>query len=136
MSGKYFSWRLNSSLWALSRTFCLEVKMRSSGFQASTKRSHPRQPGSAFLIARHCTRWLEANILSESLEVFGSVVYLDLLVIVGMLAEPVVWLFSGDWGRLPLVAAADDLDAATLGPRASRRRFPERGGALCRSRPI
>ena len=60
--------------------------------------------------------WLEANIPFEGLEkgVFGSVVYLDLFVIVGMLAEPVVWHFSGDWGRLPLVAAADDLDAPTL----------------------
>ena len=62
--------------------------------------------------------WLEANILFEGLEegVFSSVVYLDLLVIVGMLAEPVVWHFFGDWGRLPLVAAADDLDAPTLDP--------------------
>ena len=62
--------------------------------------------------------WLEANILFEGLEegVLGSVVYLDFLVIVGMLAEPVVWHFSGDWGRLPLVAAADDLDAPTLEP--------------------
>ena len=33
-----------------------------------------------------------------------------------MLAEPVVWHFSGDWGRLPLVAAADDLDTPTLEP--------------------
>ena len=46
--------------------------------------------------------------------VFGSVVYLDLFVIGGMLPEPVVWHFSGDWGRLPLVTAADDLDAPTL----------------------
>ena len=33
-----------------------------------------------------------------------------------MLAEPVVWHFSGDWRRLPLIAAADDLDAPTLEP--------------------
>ena len=43
-------------------------------------------------------------------------VYLDLFVIGDMLAEPVVWHFSGDWGRLPLVATADDLDAPTLEP--------------------
>ena len=52
---------------------------------------------------------LKANSLLEGLEkrVFGSVVYLDLFVIGDMLAEPVVWHFSGDWGRLPLVAIAD-----------------------------
>ena len=62
--------------------------------------------------------WLQTDGPFEGLEkeVFGSVVYLDLFVIVGMLAEPVVWHFSGDWGRLPLVAAADDLDAPTLDP--------------------
>ena len=54
-SGKHFSWRSNSSLWARSRTFCLEVKMRSHSFQASTKRSYPRQPGSAFCTSRHWT---------------------------------------------------------------------------------
>ena len=27
-----------------------------------------------------------------------------------------MWHFSGDWGRLPLVAAADDLGAPTLEP--------------------
>ena len=48
--------------------------------------------------------------------VFGSVVYLNLFVIGGMPAVPVVWHFSGDWGRLPLVVAADDLDAPTLEP--------------------
>ena len=54
-SGKHFLWHclMNSSLWARSRTFCLGVKMKSHGFQASTKRSHPRQPGSAF-----CTSWV------------------------------------------------------------------------------
>ena len=59
---------------------------------------------------------LKADSLLEGLEkrVFGSVVYL--LVIGGMPAEPVVWHFSGDWGRLPLVATADDLDAPTLEP--------------------
>ena len=60
--------------------------------------------------------WLQTDGLFEGLEdgVFCSVVYL--FVIVGMLAEPVVWHFSGDWGRLPLVAAAGDLDAPTLEP--------------------
>ena len=61
---------------------------------------------------------LKADSLLEGLEkrVFDSVVYLDLFVIGDMLAEPVVWHFSGDWGRLPLVATADDLDAPTLEP--------------------
>ena len=56
--------------------------------------------------------------LLEGLEkrVFGSVVYLDLFVIGGMPAEPVVWHFTGDWGQLPLVATADDLDAPSLEP--------------------
>ena len=59
---------------------------------------------------------LKADSLLEGLEkrVFGSVVYL--FVIGDMLAEPVVWHFSGNWGRLPLVATADDLDAPTLEP--------------------
>ena len=59
---------------------------------------------------------LKADSLLEGLEkrFFGSVVYLDLVVIGGMPAELVVWQFSGDWGRLPLVATADDLDAPTL----------------------
>ena len=43
-------------------------------------------------------------------------VYLDLFVIGGMPAKPVVWHFSGNWGHLPLVATADDLDAPTLEP--------------------
>ena len=62
--------------------------------------------------------WLQTDSLLEGLEkgVFGSVVYLDLFVIGGMLAEPVVWHFCGDWGRLPLVVTADDLDAPTLEP--------------------
>ena len=61
---------------------------------------------------------LKADSLLEGLEkrVFGSVVYLDLFVIGSMPAEPVVWHFSGDLGRLPLVAAADDLNAPTLKP--------------------
>ena len=60
---------------------------------------------------------LQADGLFEGLEgVFGSVVYLDLFVIVGMLAERVVWHFSGDWGRLPLVAAANALDAPIQEP--------------------
>ena len=61
---------------------------------------------------------LKADSFLEGLEkgFFGSVVYLDLFVIGGMPAEPVVWHFSGDWGwGLPLVAA-DDLDAPTLEP--------------------
>ena len=61
---------------------------------------------------------LKADSLLEGLEkgVFGSVVYLDLFVIGGIPAEPVVCHFSGDWRRLPLVATADDLDAPTLEP--------------------
>ena len=61
---------------------------------------------------------LKADSLLEGFEkgVIGSVVYLDLFVKGDMLAEPVVWHFSGDWGRLPLVATADDLDAQTLEP--------------------
>ena len=47
---------------------------------------------------------------------FGSVVYLDLFVIVGMPAEPVVWHFSGNEGRLPLIATADALDSPSLEP--------------------
>ena len=47
---------------------------------------------------------------------FGSVVYLDLFVIVSMPAEPVVWHFSGDEGRLPLIATADALDSPSLEP--------------------
>ena len=43
-------------------------------------------------------------------------VYRDLFVKGGMPAEPVVWHFSGDWGRLPLVTTADDLDAPSLEP--------------------
>ena len=62
--------------------------------------------------------WLQTDGLFEGFQkgVFGSVVYFDLFVIVGKLAEPVVWHFSGDWGRLSLVATADDLDAPTLQP--------------------
>ena len=61
---------------------------------------------------------LKSDSLLEGLEkkVFGSVVYLVLFVIGGMPAEPVVWHYSGDWGRLPLVATADDLDAPSLEP--------------------
>ena len=61
---------------------------------------------------------LKADSLLEGLEkrVFVSVVYLDLFVIGGMPAEQVMWLFSGDLGRLPPVAIADDLDAPTLEP--------------------
>ena len=59
---------------------------------------------------------LQADLLFEGLEkgVFGPMVCLDLFVVVGMLAEPVVRHFSRDLGRLPLVATADDLDASTL----------------------
>ena len=58
------------------------------------------------------------GFLFEGLEkgVFGSVVGLDLLIVVGMLAEPVVRHLTGNWGWLPLVATADDLDASTLEP--------------------
>ena len=76
---------------------------------------------------------LKADSLLEGLEkrVFGSLVYIDLFVIGDMLAEPVVWHFSGDWGRLPLVATADDLDAPILEP--VEEGF--QGGALCRPLP-
>ena len=66
--------------------------------------------------------WLQTDGLFEGLEkvIFGSVVCLDLLVEAvcpqTTLVEPVMWHFSGDWGRLPLVAAADDLGAPTLEP--------------------
>ena len=45
----------------------------------------------------------KADSLLEGLEkgAFGSMVYLDLFVIGGMPAEPVVWHFSGNRGRLP-----------------------------------
>ena len=59
---------------------------------------------------------LKADSLLEGLEKRVFVVYLDLFVLGGMPAEPVVWHFSGDWRRLPLVATADDLDAPTLKP--------------------
>ena len=65
---------------------------------------------------------LQADSLFEGLEkgVFGSVVNRYLFIIVGRLlcnrAEPVVGHFSGDRGRLTLVATADDLDASTFEP--------------------
>ena len=65
---------------------------------------------------------LQADSLFEGLEkgVFGSVVNLYLFIIVGRLlrnrAEPVVGHFSGNKGRLSLVATANDLDASTLEP--------------------
>ena len=50
----------------------------------------------------------------------GSVVNLYLFIVVGRLlcyrAKPVVGHFSGNRGRLSLVATADDLDASTLEP--------------------
>ena len=95
--------------------------MRSHCFQASTKRSHPRQPGHTFsyLLTLDLIR-LQVDLLFEGLEkgVFGSVVNLYLFIVIGRLmcnrAEPVVGQFSGDRGRLSLVATADDLDASTL----------------------
>ena len=65
---------------------------------------------------------LQADSLFEGLEkgVFGSVVNFYLFIVVGRLlcnrAKPVVGHFSGDSGRLSLVATADDLDASTLEP--------------------
>ena len=61
---------------------------------------------------------LQADSLFEGLKtgVFGSVVNFYLFIVVGMLAGPVVGHFSGDRGRLSLVATADDLDASTLEP--------------------
>ena len=52
--------------------------------------------------------------------VFGCLVNLYLFIVVGRLLcnrmKPVVGHFSGDRGRLSLVATADDLDASTLEP--------------------
>ena len=78
---------------------------------------------------------LQADSLFEGLEKgdFGPVVCLDLFIVVGMLAKPAVRHFSGDWGRLPLVATADDLDTSTLEP--VEEGFQRVGGALCRPRP-
>ena len=65
---------------------------------------------------------LQADSLFTGLEkrVFGSVVNLYLFIVVGRMlcnrAEPVTGHFSGDRGRLSLVATADDLDASTLEP--------------------
>ena len=65
---------------------------------------------------------LQSDSLFEGLEkgVFGSVVNLYLFIVVGRLlcnrAKPVVRRFSGNRGRLSLVATADDLDASTLEP--------------------
>ena len=64
---------------------------------------------------------LQVDSLFEGLEgVFGSVVNLYLFIVVGRLlcnrAEPVVGHFTGDGGRLSLVATADDKDASTLEP--------------------
>ena len=123
MFGKCSSWRSNSSFWARSRTFSLEVKMRSHGFQASTKSSHQeatrkRLPYLSALVPVG----LQADSLLEGFEkrIFVLVVGLDLLVVAvclqTMLTEPVVRHLSGDWGRLPLVATADDLDASTPEP--------------------
>ena len=100
MSWKYFSWR-SSSFWARTRILSLEVKMRSHGFQASTKRPHPRQPGSAFRISALDLIGLQADSSFEVPEdgIFRSVIHLDLLVVVvcpqTKLAEPVVQYFSG-----------------------------------------
>ena len=97
--------------------------MRSHGFQASTKCSHPRQPESTFRISLTLDLIrLQAESLFEGLEkgVFGSVVNLYLFIVVGRLlcnrAKPVVEHFSGNRGRLSLVATADDLDASTFEP--------------------
>ena len=61
---------------------------------------------------------LKADSLLKGLEkrVFGSVVYLDLFIIGGLPADPVMWHFSGDWRQLPQDATADDLDAPSLEP--------------------
>ena len=81
---------------------------------------------------------LQADSLFEGLEngVFGSVVNIYHFIVVGRWlcnrAEPVVGHFSGDRGRLSLVATADDLDASTLKP--VEESF-QGGGALCRPRP-
>ena len=59
--------------------------MRSHGFQASTKRSHPRQPGSTFRSLDTGHIRLQADSLFEGLEkgVFGSVVNLYLFIVAG-----------------------------------------------------
>ena len=92
--------------------------MRSHGFQASTKLPpEATRKRLSYLLALDLIT-LQTDSLFEGLEkeIFGSVVEVDLSIVVGMLAEQVVRHFSGNWGRLPLVATADDLDASTLEP--------------------
>ena len=75
----------------------------------------------SYLLTLYLIR-LQADSLFEGLEkgVFGSVVNLYLFIVVGRLlcnrVKPVVGHFSGDRGRLSLIATADDLDASTLEP--------------------
>ena len=61
---------------------------------------------------------LQADPLFEVLEkgVLCPMIHLDILVLIGGVAEPLVRHFSGDWRWLPLVTTADDLDATTLEP--------------------
>ena len=119
VSGKFFSWRSNSSLWTRSRTFCLEIKMRSPSFPGLHETSPPEATRKrlSHLSALNLV-WPQTDSLFQGPEkrVFGPVVYLDLFVVGGAPAEPVVWHFSGDRRRLPLVAAADDRDALALEP--------------------
>ena len=98
MFGKYFSWRANSSFheafppaatkWCLSYLLALDLV----GLQADP------------LFEVH-----EKGVLC-------LLIQLDLLVIFGGVAEPLVRHFSGDWRWLPLVTTADDLDTAFLEP--------------------
>ena len=75
----------------------------------------------SYLLTQDLIR-LQADSLFKGLEKgsFGSVVNLYLFIVVGRLlcncAELVVGHFSGDRGRLSMVATADDLNASTLEP--------------------
>ena len=61
---------------------------------------------------------LQADPLFDVIEkgVLCPMIHINLLVIIGGVAVPLVRNFSGDWRWLPLVTTADDLDAATLEP--------------------
>ena len=79
-SGKFFSWRWNSSLWTRLWTFCLEVKIRSPRFQASPPEATRKRL--AHLLALDLV-WPQTDSLFQGPEkrVFGPIVYLDLFVV-------------------------------------------------------
>ena len=112
--------RSKSSFWARSRIFSLEVKMRSHGFPPEATRKH-----FSYLLTLDIMR-LQADSLFEGLEkgVFGSVVNLYLFIVVGRLLcnhlELLVVHFSGDRGRLSLVATADTWTPRPSGRYSSR----------------